>query len=89
MTSGPARSGLINYTTSVSRKIAQCGVNINIILPGMFATEGASELVEVYADAFGLEPKEEVGRTILSNLVNSNLSFFTIHKKARRCRALL
>ena len=58
--SGPARSALINYTASVSREIAQYGVNINNILPGMFATEGASELLQTYADAFGLEPKEEV-----------------------------
>ena len=58
--SGPARSALINYTASVSREIAQYGVNINNILPGMFATEGASELLLTYADAFGLEPKEEV-----------------------------
>jgi 3-oxoacyl-[acyl-carrier protein] reductase len=58
--SGPARSALINYTASVSREIAQYGVNINNILPGMFATEGASELALTYADAFGLEPNEEV-----------------------------
>ena len=58
--SGPARSALINYTASVSREIAQHGVCINNILPGMFATEGASELLMTYADAFGLEPKEEV-----------------------------
>ncbi len=58
--SGPARSALINYTASVSREIAQHGVNINNILPGMFATEGASELLMTYADAFGLEPNEEV-----------------------------
>ncbi|CAA0121206.1 3-oxoacyl-[acyl-carrier-protein] reductase FabG [Halioglobus japonicus] len=58
--SGPARSALINYTASVSREIAQYGVNINNILPGMFATEGADELVEVYADAFGLERDRDV-----------------------------
>ena len=58
--SGPARSALINYTASVSREIAQYGVNINNILPGMFATEGAGELLLTYAEAFGLEPKEEV-----------------------------
>ena len=58
--SGPARSALINYTASVSREIAQYGVNINNILPGMFATEGASELLLTYANAFGLEPKEDV-----------------------------
>ena len=61
--SGPARSALINYTASVSREIAQYGVNINNILPGMFATEGASELLLTYADAFGLERKEEVAMT--------------------------
>lgn len=58
--SGPARSALINYTASVSREIAKHGVNINNILPGMFATEGAAELLETYADAFGLERNEEV-----------------------------
>lgn len=58
--SGPARSALINYTASVSREVAQYGVCINNILPGMFATEGASELLLTYADAFGLEPKEDV-----------------------------
>ncbi len=58
--SGPARSALINYTASVSREIARFGVNINNILPGMFATEGADELVEVYAEAFGLEPDRDI-----------------------------
>ena len=58
--SGPARSALINYTASVSREIAQHGVNINNILPGMFATEGAEEIMEAYAEAFGLEKSEEV-----------------------------
>ena len=58
--SGPARSALINYTASVSREVAQYGVNINNLLPGMFATEGAAEILESYAEAFGLEPKREV-----------------------------
>ncbi len=58
--SGPARSALINYTASVSREVARYGVNINNILPGMFRTEGAAELVETYAEAFGLEKKQEV-----------------------------
>lgn len=67
--SGPARSALINYTASVSREIAKHGVNINNILPGMFATEGADELVEVYAEAFGLEPKREVA---MAHFVENN-----------------
>lgn len=58
--SGPARSALINYTASVSREIAQYGVNINNILPGMFQTEGADELLLTYAEAFGLEPDRDV-----------------------------
>ena len=58
--SGPARSALINYTASVSREIAQHGITINNLLPGMFATEGASEIMKDYAEAFGLEPKPEV-----------------------------
>lgn len=58
--SGPARSALINYTASVSREIAKHGVNINNLLPGMFQTEGASEILEDYAAAFGLEPVPEV-----------------------------
>ena len=60
--SGPARSALINYTASVSREIAKHGVTINNILPGIFQTEGMSESLEAYADAFGLEPKQEVCR---------------------------
>jgi len=58
--SGPARSALLNYTASVSREIAQHGVTINNLLPGMFRTEGFDENIEPYADAFGLEPKQEV-----------------------------
>ncbi len=58
--SGPARSALINYTASVSREIARYGVNINNILPGMFATEGAAEILETYAEAFGLEKDQDV-----------------------------
>ena len=58
--SGPARSALINYTASVSREIAQYGVNINNILPGMFATEGSEENTAAYAKAFGLELDNDV-----------------------------
>jgi 3-oxoacyl-[acyl-carrier protein] reductase len=61
--SGPARSALINYTAGVSREIAQYGVNINNILPGMFATEGAEEIVPAYAETFGLEADQEVVKT--------------------------
>ncbi len=60
--SGPARSALLNYTASVSREIAQYGVNINNLLPGMFQTEGAAEIMGDYADAFGLERDPEVVR---------------------------
>jgi len=60
--SGPARSALINYTASVSREIAKHGITINNLLPGMFQTEGASEIMKDYADAFGLEPDPEVVR---------------------------
>lgn len=60
--SGPARSALLNYTASVSREIAPHGVILNNLLPGMFATEGASEIMGAYADAFGLEPKPEIVR---------------------------
>ncbi|CAN0597024.1 unnamed protein product [Ectocarpus sp. 12 AP-2014] len=58
--SGPARSALINYTASVSREIARHGVTINNLLPGMFQTEGAEEILESYAQAFGLEQDREV-----------------------------
>ena len=58
--SGPARSALLNYTASVSREIARDGVNINNLLPGMFATEGAAEIMGTYAEAFGLEPDPKV-----------------------------
>ena len=58
--SGPARTALLNYTASVSREIASNGVTINNLLPGMFRTEGFNENIEPYADAFGLEPVEEV-----------------------------
>lgn len=60
--SGPARSALINYTASVSREVAPHGVIMNNLLPGMFATEGASEIRGAYASAFGLEPDPEVIR---------------------------
>jgi 3-oxoacyl-[acyl-carrier protein] reductase len=61
--SGPARSALINYTASVSREVARHGLNINNILPGMFQTEGARELLPVYADAFNLKPDPEIVRS--------------------------
>ncbi|MEO0962757.1 MAG: SDR family oxidoreductase [Pseudomonadota bacterium] len=60
--SGPARSALINYTASVSREIAKHGITLNNLLPGMFQTEGASEIMKDYADAFGLEPDPEIVR---------------------------
>lgn len=52
--SGPARSALINYTAGVSREIAKHGITLNNLLPGMFQTEGASEIAKDYAAAFGL-----------------------------------
>ncbi len=60
--SGPARSALLNYTASVSREVAPHGVIMNNLLPGMFATEGASEIMGAYANAFGLEPEPEIIR---------------------------
>ncbi len=60
--SGPARSALLNYTASVSREVAQYGVNINNLLPGMFATEGAGELRETYAAAFGIDSDPDTVR---------------------------
>lgn len=60
--SGPARSALLNYTASVSREVARHGVIMNNLLPGMFATEGASEIMGAYAEAFGLEPRPDVIR---------------------------
>lgn len=60
--SGPARSALINYTASVSREIAQHGVVMNNLLPGIFVTEGFEESLHTYAAAFNLEPKREVVR---------------------------
>jgi len=60
--SGPARSALINYTASVSREIAQHGVVMNNLLPGIFVTEGFEESLQTYAAAFNLEPKREVVR---------------------------
>ncbi len=67
--SGPARSALINYTASVSREIAASGVNINNLLPGMFATEGAAEIMPIYAEAFGLEPNAE---SVLPHFLENN-----------------
>ncbi len=58
--SGPARSALINYTACVSREVARHGVNINNLLPGIFATEGMDESFDAYVDAFGLERDREV-----------------------------
>ena len=37
-------------------------MNINNVLPGMFQTEGASEILGDYAEAFGLEPDPAVVR---------------------------
>lgn len=67
--SGPARSALINYTASVSREVAQYGININNILPGMFQTEGAEEILESYAETFGLEPDRDV---VLAHFMANN-----------------
>jgi len=67
--SGPARSALVNYTAGVSREVARFGVNINNILPGIFRTEGASELMEDYAEAFGLEPNRDI---VLKHFMENN-----------------
>jgi 3-oxoacyl-[acyl-carrier protein] reductase len=66
--SGPARSALVSYTACVSREIAQYGVIINNILPGIFATEGMEESWEIYAEAFNLEKdKDRVRKHFIDN----------------------
>jgi len=60
--SGPPRSALLNYVACISREVAKDGVVMNNLLPGMFQTEGASEVMADYARAFGLEPKPEIVR---------------------------
>jgi len=67
--SGPARSALLNYTASVSREIAKDGVTINNILPGMFQTEGAAEILVDYAAAFNLEPDKDI---VLTHFLENN-----------------
>ena len=67
--SGPARSALLNYTASVSREVAQHGIVMNNMLPGMFATEGAAAIMHPYAEAFGLEPKREI---VLQHFLENN-----------------
>ena len=51
--SGPARSALVNYSAVVSRQVAQHGVVINNVLPGMIATEGLFDVLE--KEAGGLD----------------------------------
>ena len=57
--SGPARSALINYTASVSREVAEDGVVMNNLLPGMFQTEGMNEQLPIYMEAFGFPEGQE------------------------------
>ena len=57
--SGPARSALINYAAVVSRQVAQRGVVINNVLPGMIATEGLFEILSAGAKAEGLDREEQ------------------------------
>lgn len=74
--SGPARSALLNYTASVSRHVAKHGVVMNNLLPGMFATEGAKELVndpkiiENLAELFELEPTQG---SVMKHLAETNV----------------
>ncbi|MCB2056787.1 MAG: SDR family oxidoreductase [Novosphingobium sp.] len=60
--SGPARSALLNYTGCVAREVAPHGVVMNNLLPGLFATEGAQEVMVSYAKAFNLVPDPAVVR---------------------------
>jgi len=53
--SGPARSALTNYAAVVSRQVAQHGVIINSVLPGMIATEGLFDILRAGAKAEGLD----------------------------------
>jgi 3-oxoacyl-[acyl-carrier protein] reductase len=62
-------TALINCTAGVSREIARHGVVLNNILPGMFATEGAAEIMGAYADAFGL-PRDP--KTVLEHFTDHN-----------------
>ena len=74
--SGPPRSALLNYTASVSRLIARHGVIMNNILPGMFATEGAGEImndqtvIENLAELYELEPTREA---VMKNFLETNV----------------
>lgn len=44
LTSGATRAALCNYTAAVSKSVAKYNVAINNALPGMFETEGLSQL---------------------------------------------
>lgn len=60
--SGPSRSALANYTAVVSRQLAQRGVVINNVLPGMIATEGLFEILDAQGEAQGLNREEMLER---------------------------
>ena len=62
--SGPARSGLLNYSVAVSKAMAKDNVIINTLLPGMFQTETMTERFKAEAAAKGVPYEEHRDRSI-------------------------
>jgi 3-oxoacyl-[acyl-carrier protein] reductase len=66
--SGASRAALCNYATAVAKKVARHNVTINNLLPGMFTTPGAAELLKNSAPtASGTLVKNPMGDDIPAN----------------------
>jgi 3-oxoacyl-[acyl-carrier protein] reductase len=60
--SGAPRAALINYSGAVALRVAQHGVTINNVLPGMFHTAFVREELGARARAAGTSYEDEVAR---------------------------
>ncbi|WP_068117206.1 SDR family oxidoreductase [Tropicimonas marinistellae] len=62
--SNSARAGLTGYVAGTSRQVAQHGVVINNLLPGIHATDRAVSLDQAAAEAAGITPEEARSRRL-------------------------
>jgi 3-oxoacyl-[acyl-carrier protein] reductase len=60
--SNGARSGLTGFTAGLARQVAQHGVTVNNLLPGLFATARMDKLMQAQAAAQAVSPEQMTQR---------------------------
>ncbi len=64
VTGGTANAAIVNFTRGISKELAKSRIRINVVSPGVTATERAERLIAQRAEAKQITVEEERSRTI-------------------------